>query len=97
MSTYSNHPGLDFRAINSSAQVGDDSFGPFYKLPGKATFDFTLLFEETILSIGPSSLFLLLIPPRLFNLWKTSRQVKGSYLLTTKIVNIIPHSRLYIR
>jgi hypothetical protein len=52
-----------------------------------ATFDFTLLFEETILSILPSAVLLLLIPPRILQLWKTPHKVISSYLLTTKIVS----------
>jgi hypothetical protein len=80
-------PALTSRALNNSgAYVDDNSFGPFYKLPNKSTFDFTLLFEETILSIAPSALLLLLIPPRILHLWKTPRKVNSSYLLTAKIV-----------
>ncbi|KAF7958001.1 hypothetical protein EAE96_003568 [Botrytis aclada] len=74
------------RGINETSFVGDDNFGPFYKVPGKATFYFTLLFEETILSIAPSVLLLILIPPRIKHLWKSPRKVTRSYLLTTKII-----------
>jgi ATP-binding cassette subfamily C (CFTR/MRP) protein 1 len=72
--------------INSSATIDDNGFGPFIKFPGKVTFDFTLLFEETILSILPSALFLLLIPPRILRLWRAPRKVTGSYLQTIKLV-----------
>jgi ATP-binding cassette subfamily C (CFTR/MRP) protein 1 len=82
-------PQLGLRATNSTALVSDDSFGPFLKLPSKETFDFTLLFEETILSIGPSALLLLLIPPRILQLWKASRKVTGSYLQTAKTVRFV--------
>lgn len=92
MNTYPSSTHLG-RAINSSSYSGDDSFGPFYQIPGKETFDFTLLFEETILSIGPSALLLLLIPPRILHLWKAPRKVGGSYLLTTKIVSSTPYLR----
>ena len=88
------HPGvarLGSRAVNSTAYTEDNSFGPFLDLPGKPTFDFTLLFEETILSIGPSALFLLLIPPRVVRLLKLPRKVTGSYLQTTKIVTFMPY------
>lgn len=77
---------LGSRAINSSASIDDNSFGPFIELPGKSTFDFTLLFEETILSILPSALLLLLVPPRILRLWSTPRKVTGSYLQAMKIV-----------
>ncbi|OBT46506.1 hypothetical protein VE00_03330 [Pseudogymnoascus sp. WSF 3629] len=85
MATYSSFAHLESRAVNSTVYVGDNSFGPFFELPGSATFDFTLLFEETILSILPSAVLLLLIPPRILQLWKTPHKVVSSYLLTTKI------------
>ena len=66
--------------------TNDDSFGPFLKLPSEAAFDFTLLFEETILSIGPSALLLILTPPRIIRLWKSPRKVIRSHFLTTKLV-----------
>ena len=85
MDTHFELPNLG-RAINLSASLDDNSFGPFIEFPGKVTFDFTLLFEETILSILPSALFLLLIPPRILRLWGTPRKVTGSSLQTIKIV-----------
>ncbi|PVH74356.1 ABC transporter-like protein [Cadophora sp. DSE1049] len=82
------------RAVNSTAF--DNNFGPFLQVPGKETFDFTLLFEETILSIGPSALLLLFIPPRIFCLWKSPRKVTGSHLQTTKITLLAIFSILQI-
>jgi ATP-binding cassette subfamily C (CFTR/MRP) protein 1 len=90
MNTYLDFAERGLNAVNSTAYADDNSFGPFLDLPGKETFDFTLLFEETILSIAPSALLLLLIPPRILRLWKTPRKVNGSYLKTTKIVSFIP-------
>ncbi|KAL2062648.1 hypothetical protein VTL71DRAFT_5720 [Oculimacula yallundae] len=84
----------DLKALNSTAL--NNNFGPFLNIPGKATFDFTLLFEETILSIGPSALLLLLIPPRALRLLKTPRKVTGSYLQTTKITLLAIFSILQI-
>jgi ATP-binding cassette subfamily C (CFTR/MRP) protein 1 len=86
MDSYLGIAPLELRTVNSTAYMDDSSFGPFLEIPGKATFDFTLLFEETILSIAPSSLLLLSIPTRILRLWKSPRKVIGSYLLTTKIV-----------
>ncbi|KUJ09415.1 ABC transporter-like protein [Mollisia scopiformis] len=86
---------LNSRSLNSSF-IRDNEFGPFLKIAGKTTFDFTLLFEESILSILPSALFLLLIPPRIFRLWKTPRKVTGSYLQTTKIILLAIFSVLQI-
>ncbi|KFX85837.1 hypothetical protein V490_09379 [Pseudogymnoascus sp. VKM F-3557] len=96
MTTYSAFAHLESRAANWTANGGDNSFGPFYKLPGSTTFDFTLLFEETILSILPSAVLLLLIPPRVLQLWKTPHKVISSYLLTTKIVLLAIFSALQL-
>ena len=85
MNIYAGLSPLQPRVVNSTTL--DNNFGPFLQIPGKETFDFTLLFEETILSIGPSALLLLLIPPRILRLWKSPRKVTGSYLQTTKIVS----------
>lgn len=86
MDTHSGFFYLEAKSLNSTSYTTDNSFGPFLDLPGRTTFDFTLLFEETILSILPSALLLLVIPPRILRLWKTPRKVTGSYLQTTKIV-----------
>jgi hypothetical protein len=96
MDTHLGFVDLASKTINSSATIHDNSFGPFIDFPGKVPFDFTLLFEETILSILPSALFLLLVPPRILRLWRTPRKVTGSYLQTTKIVGlqICPSSKM---
>jgi ATP-binding cassette subfamily C (CFTR/MRP) protein 1 len=86
MDVYEGLAHLESRAVLSTAYAVDNSFGPFFQLPGKANFDFTLLFEETILSIGPSALLVLFALPRVLHLWKTPRKVLNSYLLTVKIV-----------
>ncbi|PYH31531.1 uncharacterized protein BO87DRAFT_418037 [Aspergillus neoniger CBS 115656] len=51
----------------SCSPAADDSFGPVVACP--ATFDFTLLFEQSILSLGPSAIFLLLVPWRIWSLY----------------------------
>jgi hypothetical protein len=56
----------------------DQFFGPAVSCPH--VFDFTLLFEQSIFSIGPSILFLLLVPLRIWNLY-------GKTIKTTKLVN----------
>jgi ATP-binding cassette subfamily C (CFTR/MRP) protein 1 len=68
----------------------NDCFGPFFELPGRQTFDFTLLFEDTILSILPSSLLLAVVPVRIAQLWQASRKVTASHLRTIKIVREEP-------
>lgn len=88
MDTFTGFTYLDANAksLNSTSSTTDDSFGPFLKIPDTTTFDFTLLFEESVLSVLPSGLFLLLLPPRIWQLWRSPRKVTGSYLLTAKIV-----------
>ena len=61
----------------------DDLFGPH--LPG--LFDFTLLFEQSILSLLPTALFILLTPLRIFPLCKATDRVKSGVLLWMKCVS----------
>lgn len=60
----------------------DNVFGPAVASPCRRGFDFTLLFEQSILSIAPSSIFLLLVPLRLFWLYRSS-------------VTTLPHYSVY--
>lgn len=55
------------------ASCNDDTFGPAVAAGCRDSFDFTLLFQQGILSIGPSALLLLLAPPRILQLF-TRRQ-----------------------
>jgi ATP-binding cassette subfamily C (CFTR/MRP) protein 1 len=68
----------------------DNVFGPVVEAPCRHGFDFTLLFEQSILSIGPSSIFLLLLPLRLFWLYrsKASAVVPRYFVYTRKAVCI---------
>lgn len=58
--------------------AADNSFGP--SISCSHAFDFTLVFEQSILSIGPSVLFLLLVPWRVWNLY-------GKSIKTTRIAD----------
>lgn len=49
-------------------------------------FDFTLLFEQSIFSIGPDALFLLLFPFRLARLIHETSKAPRTVLLGAKIV-----------
>lgn len=60
----------------------DDSFGPVTA----QYFDFTRLFEDTILAILPSALFLCIFPLRASWLLRQPRKVSGSALHSSKIV-----------
>lgn len=64
----------------------DDQFGPFFHIRGRQDFDFTLLFEDVILSVLPSALFLLVAPIRIWSLWKEHRKVATSQLRNVKVV-----------
>ena len=54
-------------------------------------FDFTPLFEDTFLSIVPSTILLLLLPFRVLILWKKPRKVAKSSLHGNKIVRRSKH------
>lgn len=49
-------------------------------------FDFTLLFEETILSVLPMSVVLLFLPVRIVHLFKSERKVYEGLLHNLKLV-----------
>ena len=72
--------------MNCSIAI-DRAFGP--SVPQcRRTFDFTLLFEETIFSIAPSALFLLIVILRLSVLWKRPSRVQGGNLYKLKLVGL---------
>ncbi|PYH86149.1 P-loop containing nucleoside triphosphate hydrolase protein [Aspergillus uvarum CBS 121591] len=62
----------------------DDLWGPTVH-PCRRAFDFTLLFEQSVLSILPSSLFLLLALGRGYQLWQRHYLVSGWALLGSKL------------
>ncbi|KAF2186291.1 canalicular multispecific organic anion transporter 1 [Zopfia rhizophila CBS 207.26] len=64
----------------------DDTFGPWAGEHCRGGFDFTLLFEETILSILPLALILCIAPFRIFYLWRKRTKVSRSLLLPAKLI-----------
>ncbi|KAJ0159330.1 Canalicular multispecific organic anion transporter 1 [Colletotrichum tanaceti] len=68
----------------------DNTFGPVIAAGCRASFDFTLLFEQSILSIGPSVLLLILIPPRLLQLRTRRHGVFTSVADSYQIIRIFP-------
>ncbi|CAM1501184.1 Fc.00g103460.m01.CDS01 [Cosmosporella sp. VM-42] len=66
----------------------DDSFGPWAE-GCRGGFDFTLLFEESILTIPLQCLFLLVLPIRVTQLVKTNTKVIPSYQRLLKISTCI--------
>ncbi|KYK57377.1 ABC transporter [Drechmeria coniospora] len=67
----------------------DDSFGPWAGSTCRGGFDFTLLFEESILSILVSSLFLLVAPLSILRLVREPIKVKPSLLQWGKQITSI--------
>lgn len=63
----------------------DDTFGP-YAGHCRGGFDFTLLFEESILSIVPLVLLIGVIPLRILYLIRRSIKVERGFLLPSKLV-----------
>lgn len=55
----------------------DDSFGP-HAGDCRGGFDFTLLFEETILTLLPLGLMLLVVPLRIWFLWVRAKKVTAA-------------------
>ncbi|KAG4281248.1 hypothetical protein FPRO06_10153 [Fusarium proliferatum] len=62
----------------------DNIFGP----QRAGVFDFTILFEQSILSLLPTGLFILLVPLRLYVLWSNERATKSKPLLWAKMIMI---------
>lgn len=71
--------------MNSSAGLSpaEFSFGP---VAGDRAFDFSLTFEESVLSVVPSALLLLLAPVRLISLQKQPNRVGGKEFQLVKLV-----------
>jgi ATP-binding cassette, subfamily C (CFTR/MRP), member 1 len=67
----------------------DDTFGP-HATNCRGGFDFTLQFEETILSLSPLAILLLIAPLRIFYLFKKEKKVDKSPLLALKLVCLPP-------
>ncbi|RSL59881.1 hypothetical protein CEP51_013857 [Fusarium floridanum] len=70
----------------------DTDFGPHH--PG--LFDFTILFEQSILSLLPTCIFILLVPLRISVLWKHERVTKAGLLLWLKLATIGSYACLQV-
>ncbi|KAF5673240.1 multidrug resistance-associated 1 [Fusarium denticulatum] len=66
----------------------DASFGPFVGPECRDGFDFTLVFEQSILVLPPAALLLILAPIRLFRLRNVPVKVTGHRLRTVKLALI---------
>ncbi len=65
----------------------DNAFGPVVQ-GCRSDFDFTLLFEQSVLTIGPAALLLLFAPSRLISLLSSSRKTFSRRILSIKAVCI---------
>ncbi|KAF2663667.1 hypothetical protein BT63DRAFT_465330 [Microthyrium microscopicum] len=73
--------------LNLSGRLGcnvtrDQEFGPAIRCP---QFDFTLTFEQSILGVGVSSIFLLLLPFKAYNLYGSSTKTLFTFIHALKI------------
>jgi hypothetical protein len=65
----------------------DNQFGPWAGRDCRGGFDFTLLFEESILVLPVQALFLYMVPVRLFNVMRQGVKVRTSPLRLWKFVS----------
>ena len=63
----------------------DSDFGPGVA-SNCSSFDFTLTFEDSVLSVLPSSLFILSFLPRIYFLRRSSRKVGNGTFKAAKLV-----------
>lgn len=68
---------------SSKRDTADNAFGP----ERVHVFDFTLLFEQSILDILPSTLFILISIARVISLWQVKTCVRAGWLLWAKLVS----------
>ena len=71
--------------MSQSCRLVDDTFGP-YAGSCRGGFDFTLLFEESVLSILPLCLLLVVLPFRVLYLFRRAIKVNQHFLLLSKLV-----------
>lgn len=69
-----------------SCTLVDNTFGPYAK-HCRGGFDFTLLFEESILSVVPLILLLGIVPLRILYLVRRTIKADGGLLLPSKLVS----------
>ncbi|KID73703.1 ABC transporter, partial [Metarhizium brunneum ARSEF 3297] len=71
-------------------------FGPTVAYACLNGFDFTLLFEESILTLLPLLLTVLILVPRAVILWNTAPKVNRSWLFTLKLVTFSVYIALQV-
>ncbi|RFU74819.1 abc multidrug transporter [Trichoderma arundinaceum] len=81
--------------MSGSVCENDDAFGP--AVSGcRGNFDFTVTFEKTILSILPSTCFVILAALRIVSLWRQPHTTANSLLRAVKVVLLSSFSAIQI-
>jgi hypothetical protein len=76
-------------STQDSSQCPDGSLGPWAGSQCRGGFDFTLLFEETVLSLTVQGAFLLLMPMRYLYVEKQPIRVRDGIVSWAKLVSQI--------
>jgi ATP-binding cassette subfamily C (CFTR/MRP) protein 1 len=76
-----------FSESSSVCTRDDDTFGPSIIQQCRGGFDFTLLFEQSVLSLAPSIVLLLAVPLRLIKLARSDLKTLPSCLYLVKMVS----------
>lgn len=79
---------LPARAVDACNISADNTFGPIV-LDCRREFDFTLLFEQAIFSIGPSALVLAILHFHIAKLLKQCRKTEPNVLRYAKLVSYV--------
>ncbi|KAM0196950.1 hypothetical protein ACHAPI_005499 [Fusarium lateritium] len=86
----------NYNNYNSTA-CGDGLFGPSVWTEGcRGGFDFTLSFQESILNIIPSALFLVIAGPRTFYLLRSPDKTKRHATYTPKLITSAVYAALQV-
>ncbi|POR31166.1 ABC transporter C family member 12 [Tolypocladium paradoxum] len=84
-------------AYYNATECGDGVFGPGVWGKGcRGGFDFTLAFEESILTILPAAVFLLLSAPRSAHLLRTKDKARKEATYTPKLLTAVVYAALQI-
>ncbi|RFN49501.1 canalicular multispecific organic anion transporter 2 [Fusarium flagelliforme] len=81
----------------NATACGDGLFGPSVWTEGcRGGFDFTLSFQESILSIAPSAVFLAVAGPRAYYLFKSPDKAKRHATYTPKLITSAVYAALQV-
>ncbi|EFX03081.1 ABC multidrug transporter [Grosmannia clavigera kw1407] len=73
----------------------ENSFGPTVR-DCRDGFDFTVFFEQLFLAIVPSAVLVLLVPFRIYKLYRASPKARGGWLLPLKILAATTYTTLQL-